>query len=124
MKIGQRIRDLRKQQKLTQKKAAELMKITPAFLCDIEHDRTQPSLPRLVAIASALNATVAYLVGEDSNSATIHPDHLATLHTLSSTDDGRKILQALSCFDGWTELDRQELIQYLAAKETVRNIGR
>lgn len=124
MKIGQKVKNLRKQQKHTLKALGAKTNLSPTFLCDIEKGRTQPSLPRLVAIASALNTSVAYLVGEDSNSATIHPDHLNTLHTLSSTDDGQKILQALSCFDSWAELDRQELLQYLTAKETVRNIGR
>lgn len=124
MKIGQKVKTLRKQQKYTLKALGECIGLSPSFLSDIEQDRTQPSLSRLVSIAGALNTTAAYLVGEDSNSSTIHPDHLNTLHTLSSSEDGQQILQALSGFERWTELDRQELIQYLSVKETVRNIGR
>ena len=65
--IGDRIKVLRKDQKLTLKDLSEKANISISFLSDIENSRSKPSLERLNDIATALGTTTSYLMGEDKN---------------------------------------------------------
>ena len=60
--IGIRIRRLRKGQNLTQQMLAELSDLEPSNISHIERGATKLSLPTLVSIANALNATVDELL--------------------------------------------------------------
>lgn len=55
--IGERIKKLRKSQKITQDKLSELAGISPQHLSQIESAKTKLSLPALVSICNALNVT-------------------------------------------------------------------
>lgn len=55
MKIGKIIRNIRKEQNLTQLKLAKKAKISNSYLSDIERGRTNPSIVTLVAISNVLN---------------------------------------------------------------------
>lgn len=55
--IGERIKKLRKAQKITQDKLSEMAGISPQHLSQIESAKTKLSLPALVSICNALNVT-------------------------------------------------------------------
>lgn len=60
--IGKRIRELRKSKKMTQAYLAELSGIEPSNISHIERAATKLSLPTLVSIANALEATLDDIV--------------------------------------------------------------
>ena len=60
--IGKRIRTLRKAKKWTQARLAEKAGIEPSNLSHIERAATKLSLPTLVSIANALDATLDEIV--------------------------------------------------------------
>lgn len=58
IRIGQRIRELRTQQGLTQRELAQLAEITQPNLVNIENGRYSVKLDTLTKIAEALNSKV------------------------------------------------------------------
>lgn len=60
--IGQRIREIRKNNHLTQAQLAELSGVEPSNISHIERAATKVSLPTLIKIANALHATLDELV--------------------------------------------------------------
>lgn len=65
MTMGQRIRSIRKQKKLTLSAAAALAAISVSFLSEIERDRGNPSISVLKRIAYALEVNFTNLFGEE-----------------------------------------------------------
>lgn len=60
-KFGQRIKELRKKQNLTQEKLAELAKIDYSYLNLIESGKKNPSLKRIGKIARVLKVSLSEL---------------------------------------------------------------
>jgi len=65
--VGNRIRELRAQRKLTQQQLADLAKIPRATLATIEKDESNPSLAAVYKIAVALNCTIDELLETQLN---------------------------------------------------------
>lgn len=59
IRLGLRIRDLRKQHHLTQEQLAEMSDISTDFVSRVERGLNIPSLERVNAIAMALNVTLS-----------------------------------------------------------------
>ncbi|CUH95914.1 hypothetical protein P22_2000 [Propionispora sp. 2/2-37] len=64
MKLGQRIKAIRKSRKITQQELAFRSKMSRSYLADVENDRYNPSLTTLEKISEALNVSVDRLAGE------------------------------------------------------------
>src|ERR1700688_2617872 len=60
--LGERVRELRDRQRLTQEDLAERSDISKGFLSDIENDKRNPSAEYLLRIANALGASMDYLL--------------------------------------------------------------
>ena len=60
--LGERVRLLRQSRRWTLAVLAQEAGLSVSYLNDIEHDRTVPTLGRLVGIASALELTVSELL--------------------------------------------------------------
>lgn len=71
--VGQRIRAIRKKRGMTQERLAELAEISPQHCSGIETGAAKVSLPALVKIANALNASMDELL-LDSISAVAKPE--------------------------------------------------
>ena len=67
MKIGQRIRELRKQRGSTLKDIADKTGLSLTYISDVERDRTQPSLKTLHRIAEGLGVTTTDLMSGVDN---------------------------------------------------------
>ncbi|MYV97513.1 XRE family transcriptional regulator [Streptomyces sp. SID3343] len=63
--LGDRLRVARRANGLKLEEAAQLTKLSVAYLSRLEHERRQPSLPALLTLARAYNTTVSELLGED-----------------------------------------------------------
>lgn len=65
MSIGERIKQLRKSNKLTQKELAEKSNISRSYLADIEKDRYNASLETLKSIAESLSTNISDIIEEN-----------------------------------------------------------
>lgn len=63
--IGERIADLRKQTKLTQKQLAEIVGVSGGMIAQIERGTKTLSLQLGKAIARALNVDILEIIGRD-----------------------------------------------------------
>ena len=61
VRIGKRIKELRKTRGLSQERVAELLDISPNYLSGIECGRENPTLDLLLRLAAALKVDVAAL---------------------------------------------------------------
>src|SRR5689334_5015151 len=72
--LGERVRELRERQKLTQDQLAEQTGLSKGFLSDVERDKRQVSATNLLKIANAVGASLDYLLrGEDVPEAVQRP---------------------------------------------------
>lgn len=62
MNPGQNIRNFRKQRNLSQKRLAEMVNISPSYLCDVEKGRCNASLRVIVDLAVVLQVNVNELL--------------------------------------------------------------
>lgn len=62
MDLGNAIKTLRKQKKITQKQLAELSDISTNALCNIETGQSFPSMATIGKICSSLNVPESYLL--------------------------------------------------------------
>ena len=65
MLIGDRVKRLRKEKKLTQKALGEKVGISRSYLADIEGNRYNPSADTIKSLATALNVDVNYFLTDD-----------------------------------------------------------
>lgn len=115
--VGSRIKELRKERGLSLKELSYKIDISVSFLSDIENGKSNPSLERLADIASGLQTTVSFLLGEATD------DSLdAGLQALLSDLDFRQVLEELSNFPSWSNEDKGEVLAYLKAKNLVRQV--
>ncbi len=68
MKIGNTVREIRKQKKLTIKDVAATSGIAPSLISQIENDKANPSLSTLIAVATALEVPIMSFFGDNSKS--------------------------------------------------------
>jgi transcriptional regulator with XRE-family HTH domain len=66
--IGQRLRELREQHRLTMRGLAELAKVSASLISDVERGRVEPSISALKRIAAALDTTLIYFFSENGPS--------------------------------------------------------
>jgi transcriptional regulator with XRE-family HTH domain len=62
MTIGQRLREKRREKKLTLKQLAETTELSLTYLSDIERDRARPSMKTLARVAQGLEVSVTDLM--------------------------------------------------------------
>ncbi|WP_432664273.1 helix-turn-helix transcriptional regulator [Wukongibacter baidiensis] len=114
--VGKRIKELRKQKKLSLKDLSERIDMSISFLSDIENGKSNPSLIRLREIAKGLDTTVSNLLGEYDN-LIVNPN----IEILLKNPAFLEILEEFKDFDSWSDDDKNEILAYLRAKKVVRS---
>jgi transcriptional regulator with XRE-family HTH domain len=66
--IGQRLRELREQHRLTMRGLAELADVSASLISDVERGRVEPSISALKRLAGALDTTLIYFFSENGPS--------------------------------------------------------
>ena len=121
MTLGLRIKEVRKDRKMTLKRLGALTNLSASFICDVENGRTNPSVEALQHIAKALETSVAYLFGESDYRDLMPQPVLDTVIALSAVPQGLEILNHLADYTAWSDTDKKELLQYLSVKSLLRN---
>lgn len=67
--IGEKLKALRLQQKLTINDISQRAKVTKSLISQIENGKSLPSLKSLIALTTALGTTVGYLFSSDMESS-------------------------------------------------------
>ena len=84
--LGERIREARKKNKITQKQLSDILEIKTATFSRYETNEIDPPITNLCKIASTLHVSVDYLCGLES---------AGTMSMVGLTDDQVQILQNL-----------------------------
>lgn len=110
MSIGNKIKDLRKLNKLTQVELAKRANISRSYLADIEKDRYNASVDTLKAIANGLNVKLSDILDEspdkdllnEKDKKSISNDLKVLMDEFKSNNDG------IAYYNG-QELDESDL---------------
>ena len=73
MKVGERIRDVRKNKRIRQKVLARMVGISPGALTNFEKGRRRISLDWLQKISEALDTPMAYFLPDDKDKGRTSP---------------------------------------------------
>lgn len=89
--LGERIKSLRQQKKLTLAELAEVSNLSAGHLSQIEQNKKMPSLLALTSIAEVLEVNPRYLLESEENQVTIvranlRPENLQPVPPLMSTE--------------------------------------
>ena len=93
--MGQRLRAIRKKQGLTQEQIAEKAEISPQHYSGVETGGVKISLPALIRVANALNASVDELL-MDSISVALKPGLLREVEAVFSDASADEMYLMLS----------------------------
>lgn len=111
MSIGGKIKNLRKERKLTQVELAKKSNISRSYLTDIENDRYNPSIETLKAIANSLEVTLSDILSDkvkDDNSLNYRDKKSITKDLKKLMDDFRTGTDGTAYYNG-QELDNDDL---------------
>ena len=114
MEFSERLKDLRKQARLTQVDVAEKLGISQPAYASWERGAKKPTQDNLVKIAQILNVSVDYLVGnsdeENTNKELEDIELLFRMNSNGLTDEEKEIF-------------RKELIEFMEERKKAFNKG-
>lgn len=97
MKIGESIKNLRKNKNLTQKELASALNIGQASICEWEQNKYEPTLSAIIELSKFFNCTIEELVGlsnlQNSSNLTKKEEKLLKSFALLNTDEQDKIIE-------------------------------
>lgn len=93
--MGDRIREARKKQNLTQEQLAEKLDVTVVYISQIERGLKLPSLPIFVKIVEILNVSADYLLRDFVSTRNLYGDNLYERKISRLTPKQRVALEAL-----------------------------
>lgn len=64
--LGKRLKELRKQSKMTQKELGEIINVTKVSICCYENGTRIPSLETLIDLSNLFKVDLDYLIGNDT----------------------------------------------------------
>lgn len=73
MAFGERIKEIRKRNNMTQTELAELMKVTKGTVSTWETNRRTPSVDTYFELGSFLGVDIGYLLGDNNNNQSTEP---------------------------------------------------
>ena len=73
----ERLKDLREEKNLTQKKLADMLSLSKNSICEYEKGRSEPSILTLIKLADILDCSIDYLVGRTDDFGVVKRDNSA-----------------------------------------------
>lgn len=94
MTIGDKIKDSRKKQKITQKKLAEMTGIAEITIRQYEANKYNPKIENLKKISSALNTNIGEFLNTNQSLQEYHTESNSSItNTLTTKDNDNVLLQ-------------------------------
>lgn len=93
-----RLRDLRAEKNISQRKMAEMFSVSQGTYNNWEQGNTQPSIEQLIELARFFGVSVDYLIGNSDDEGYIKiqevlsKDDISTLHTVNTLPEDSKQL--------------------------------
>ena len=112
MLISERIFDILKEKRITQKEFSEKTGISPSTISDWKRKKTNPSADKIISICDALNVSVYELLQGDGDSTKLY-DHCIMVRD----SDERLLLEDYHSLDG---KDKARILGYIAALKELR----
>ena len=112
MLISERIFDILKEKRITQKEFSEKTGISQSTISDWKRKKTNPSADKIISICDALGVSVYELLQDDGNSPKLY-DHCIMVRD----SDERQLLEGYHSLDGQ---DKARILGYMAALKEVR----
>lgn len=88
-KMGQKIKNIRRERKLTQDQLAEMVGCNTSHISNVENSHTKVSLNVLLAIANALNTSIDYLLSNQYENSSMALDN-EILRAIKDCDNEKK----------------------------------
>lgn len=114
--IGERVRNLRRQQNRTQQQLADATGFTKSLICKIEKGNVVPPVATLVKLASALAVPMSALLAESDNQTTIFAPADKTRKGMTKTENGYSIFPFAASFGS----KRMQIFLFEARKGDVK----
>ena len=97
--IGQRIRKIREEKSMTQKKLAEKVMVSPSSITRLESGQTMVSVFTIIKIAEVLNTSISFLLSGDEDDL----NKSDILYPIMNAENLNPILELLFLFllDSW-----------------------
>lgn len=111
MSIGEKIKSLRKERKLTQVELSKIANISRSYLADIENDRYNPSIETLKSIANGLSVSLSDIVSDETKkdtNLTEKDQKSISIDLKKLMDEFRSGTEKTAYYDG-NELDSNDL---------------
>jgi transcriptional regulator with XRE-family HTH domain len=105
MPLGQRIKELRKEKKMTQEELGKILGVSKVSISGYENDTRQPDNESLVKLANFFNVTTDYLLGENNTPKWANKKDATDLKKFLENNDGSFTYGG----DNLTEDEKQKL---------------
>lgn len=117
MTVGENIRRLRKEKRITQKKLSELTGIAEVTIRKYESGKFTPKIPQVERIARGLQVHPSEILGIDYWDSSLNVQQIAdeagTLDSVSASF-GESAVQLLSSFLSLNDKGKQKAVEYIA----------
>lgn len=94
-KLGERVRELRLNEKLTQEKLAEEVNVTSKHISHIENGESKVSVETLLNIANSLSTTVDYLLQDSVKTEKCYEVEVSNILSGCSKEKKRRLIEYL-----------------------------
>lgn len=94
-KLGERIRELRLYEKMTQECLAECVNVTSKHISNIENGASKVSMETLINIANSLNTTMDFLLQDSLDSEKSYEKEISNLLKGCSKEKKKRLIEYL-----------------------------
>lgn len=85
--VGERLRQLRREHKLSAKEVADAAQVSPAYLSRLEHGKISPTVATLARIVQAMGESVGRLFGDDQAGPLVRRADRRVVHNRGVADE-------------------------------------
>jgi transcriptional regulator with XRE-family HTH domain len=78
--VGARLRELRRQRRLSAREVAERAQVSPAYLSRLEHGKVSPTVATLSRVVQAMGESIARVFGDDQSGPVVRRDDRRVVH--------------------------------------------
>lgn len=85
--VGARLRELRRERKMSAREVAEAAKVSPAYLSRLEHGKVSPTVATLARVVQAMGESVARVFGDGETGPVVRRADRRVVHNRGVADE-------------------------------------